>query len=55
MATLIPTTKYKKDIKRMERRGVDMALLDDAVDSIAAGEELPESYKKHELKGARKG
>jgi len=55
MAVLIPTSKYNKDIKRMERRGEDMALLDEVVDMIAAGEVLPERYKKHDLEGRRFG
>jgi len=55
MAILIPTTKYKKDIKRLESRGFDMSLLDEVVDKITAGKELPDSYQKHELKGNRKG
>jgi mRNA interferase YafQ len=54
-ATLIPTGKYKKDLRRLEARGLDMALLDRVVDRIAKGEELPESCRKHELKGNRKG
>jgi len=55
MTILIPTTKYKKDIKRMEARGADMLLLDNVVDMIVAGEELQDSYQKHELIGERKG
>ena len=55
MPTLIATTKYKKDIKRLESRGVDMELLDEVVDKIAAGEVLDDSYQKHDLKGERKG
>jgi mRNA interferase YafQ len=54
-ATLVPTTKYKKDIKRLESRGLDMSLLDAAVDLIAVGSELPERYKKHDLTGDRLG
>jgi mRNA interferase YafQ len=54
-ATLIPTSKYQKDLKRLEARGLDMDLLDEVVDKIANGEDLPESYQKHELKGQRQG
>jgi mRNA-degrading endonuclease YafQ of YafQ-DinJ toxin-antitoxin module len=52
-ALLIPTSKYKKDLRRLEARGVDMTLLDEVVDKIAKDEELPESCQKHELKGQR--
>jgi mRNA interferase YafQ len=52
---LIPTSKYRKDLKRLEARGADMTLLDDVVNKIAKGEELPESYQRHELKGQRQG
>jgi mRNA interferase YafQ len=54
-ARLIPTSKYRKDLKILEARGNDMALLDEIVDKIANGEELSASCRKHELKGQRKG
>jgi mRNA interferase YafQ len=54
-ATLIPTSKYRKDLKKLEARGVDLSLLDEAVDMIASGKKLPESFQKHELKGQRQG
>jgi len=54
-ALLISTTKYKKDLKRLEARGVDMTLLDEVVDKIARGEELSSIFCKHELKGFRQG
>jgi mRNA interferase YafQ len=54
-ATLIPTSRYKKDLKRLTARGLDMRLLDEVVDVIANGDDLPPSYQQHNLKGNRRG
>ena len=46
---------YRKDYKRLERRGYDMSLLDDVVFKLANGEKLPAKYKDHPLRGDRYG
>ena len=37
-----PTTKFQKDLKRVQRRGYDLSLLTDIIKKLAEGETLPE-------------
>lgn len=46
-----PTTKFQKDLKRVQRRGYDISLLTDIIKRLAAGETLPEKNKDHSLIG----
>lgn len=46
-----PTTKFQKDLKRVQRRGYDISLLTDIIKKLAAGEALPEKNKDHSLIG----
>ena len=51
---LIPnyTPHFRRDIKKMARRGYDMVKLQKAMDKILSGERpLPACYKDHQLKG----
>jgi mRNA interferase YafQ len=50
-----PTGKFKKDVKRLKKRGYDLSLLKVAVNMLANGETLPKQYRDHPLKGNRKG
>ena len=52
---LYPTTKYRKDRKRLKKRGLDMTKLDTVIEMLANGEELPEKYRDHALVGNLKG
>lgn len=52
---LRPTTQFRKDLKRMQKRGVDMSLLNDVLKKLAAGEPLPEKNMDHMLFGDYKG
>lgn len=45
------TAKFRRDLKRTKKRGWNIALLDEVIDLLRAGEELPETYKDHGLKG----
>lgn len=45
------TSRYSKSYKKMRKRGMNMALLDDVVDLLRHGEKLPPKYKDHALKG----
>ena len=45
------TNKFKKDVKRCHKRGLDMSLLREAVDILAKTGKLPSKYKPHPLKG----
>lgn len=49
------TSKYSKSYKKMRRRGMDMALLDNVVDHLRHGKTLPPKYKDHALSGNYKG
>lgn len=46
-----PTTKFQKDLKRIQRRGYNISLLTDVIKKLAAGEALPERNKDHCLIG----
>jgi len=52
---LYPTTKYRKDVKRLARRGLDMSKLDTVIELLANGEILPPKYRDHALTGSLKG
>ena len=45
------TNKFKKDIKRIKKRGYDMALLKNVINKLAMGEPLPAANKDHALTG----
>ena len=55
MYTIKPTSKFQKDLKRVEKRGYNLSLLADVIKKIAAGEVLDASYKDHPLKGQYDG
>ncbi len=46
-----PTTKFQKDLKRVQRRGYDLSLLTDIIKKLADGEPLPEKNRDHSLSG----
>ena len=50
-----PTSQFRKDLKRMQRRGCDMALLTEVLRNLAAGEALPEKNRDHALSGSFAG
>ena len=49
------TSAFKKSYKRMQKRGLDISLLDIVIDILRRGEKLPEEYRDHVLKGKYKG
>ncbi len=49
------TSAYKKSYKLMKKRGLDISLLDDVVDTLRQSKILEEKYHDHELKGKLKG
>ena len=51
MYKIVPSTKFKKDLKVIIKRGYDMRLLDDIVSRLANGEKLPDKNKDHALVG----
>ena len=49
------TSKYKKDLKRIKRRGYDISLLKVIIKKISLGEKLDRKYKDHSLSGIFSG
>lgn len=45
------SSKFKKDYKTIAKRGYDLNLLRDVVTILSNGEQLPEKYSDHTLKG----
>ncbi|MBQ5758761.1 MAG: type II toxin-antitoxin system YafQ family toxin [Schwartzia sp.] len=51
MLELVLTAQFKKDLKRIRKRGVDLALLDKVLDYLQREESLPMKYRDHALTG----
>lgn len=49
------STRFKKDLKRCAKRGLDMRLIYDVINLLAVKGTLPAEYKPHQLKGDHKG
>jgi len=49
------TTRFKKSLKKIMRRGKDRAKLMAVVDMLAKGETLPAQYRDHALTGDMTG
>ncbi len=52
---IVPSNRFKKDLKLAKRRGYDLDLLDDIVERLAAREQLPAKNHDHELTGVFAG
>lgn len=46
-----PTTKFQRDLKKVQKRGYDILLLTDIIKKLANGEQLPEKNRDHNLTG----
>ncbi len=55
MRTFSRSSQFKKDVKRMDRRGKDLAFLRRLLDLLIAGNPLPPEYKDHPLRGNYSG
>lgn len=55
MLTIKYQTAFKKDYKRIKKRGYDTGLLKEVVDLLARRKPLPAKYRDHELVGEYKG
>lgn len=51
MLTLKTTSKFRKDYKRMKKRGYDLARLEEIIDQLLRGETLAPKHRDHELIG----
>ena len=49
--TVKPTNRFLKDYKLMEKRNMDMALLDGVIETLAQGNPLPAANRDHALTG----
>ena len=45
------TSTFRKDYKRMQKRGLDMTRLDEVIALLASGANLDEKYHDHALSG----
>ena len=52
---LILTGKFKKSLKLAKKRGLDISLMENVIDTLQQGLPLDEKYRDHELKGTYKG
>lgn len=52
---IVLTSMFKRDLKTAKKRGYDLSLLNDVVDTIAEGQPLDKKYKDHSLIGNYKG
>ena len=55
MYTVKFTTAYKKSYKLMKKRGLDLSLLNNVVDTLRQGKQLEAKYRDHELSGKFRG
>ena len=53
--TVKPTSKFRKDYRLMEKRNLDMSLLDEVISLLAKGISLPEKNRDHALTGNWEG
>ena len=51
MLDLVTTTQFRKDLKKLRKRGVDMQKLDDVLQMLCTEKQLPERYRDHALVG----
>ena len=49
------TKRFKKDLQRCQKRGLDIGLVAEAVSILQKDGKLPASYKPHKLKGNHSG
>lgn len=49
--TVKPSSKFQKDLKRVEKRGCNLTLISEVIKLLANGEVLPPRYKDHSLSG----
>ena len=55
MLTLITTTQFKKDLKRIRKRGLNLNSLKFVLDTLQKQEALPLKYRNHALVGDYRG
>ena len=51
MLDLVTTTQFRKDLKKLRKRGADMQKLDDVLQMLCPEKQLPERHRDHALVG----
>jgi len=51
MLKIVFTSKIKKDMKLIQKRGYDLAKMQKVLDILSMSKQLPEKYKDHALTG----
>lgn len=51
MYTIKPSSRFKKDLKVVVKRGYDINLITNVIKLLSTGSPLPEKYKDHALTG----
>ena len=51
MLKLVATAKFRKDYKRIKKRGYDLSLLEDVLDQLLQEKTLEQKYRDHALIG----
>ena len=52
---LAPSSKFKKDLKRISKQGKNRELIDDVIEKLQRQEPLPQKNRDHALVGDYKG
>lgn len=52
---LIMTSTFKRDLKKLKKRGYDLSLMNSVITKLQYGETLDIKYKDHALKGNKLG
>jgi len=52
---IVQSSRFKKDYRLIRKRNHDITRLNDAIDILSRGEQLPPHYFDHPLKGDYKG
>lgn len=55
MLTIIYTTAFKKDFKRLEKQNKNLELLKPIIKNLSLGKDLESKYRDHQLIGNYKG
>lgn len=55
MLTIKYQTTFKKDYKRIKKRGYNLRLLETTIEMLATGQALPPAYRDHPLVGDYSG
>ena len=55
MLNLVRSTQFKRDVKRAQRRGKNLAKLKPPVTALARQSPLPDRYRDHPLRGNWQG